>query len=249
MEADRLLQQMAAGTAHVEPCLTIVIAAEVRLLREALADTLGRDRSLTIAGLSADLNQTLNIILDRQPDIVLLDAAFPNGTGVVSQIRNLAPGVRVIVVAVAETEENIFAWAEAGISGYIPRTAALADLVALLADILRGEQSCSGRVAGGLLRRITNGAHIGNARSNVPLTPALTDRELQIIQLIGAGLTNKDIARRLNIGVATTKSHVHNLLGKLALQRRGQVAPWMSVHEAELHAASRPNPPDATGQA
>jgi two-component system nitrate/nitrite response regulator NarL len=111
--------------------------------------------------------------------------------------------------------------------GYVPRTAALADLVALLADIMRGEQNCSERVAGGLLRRITKVAGSRNTQSDRPLALTLTVRELQIIQLVGAGLSNKDIARRLNIGVSTTKSHVHNLLGKLALQSRSQVAAWM----------------------
>jgi DNA-binding NarL/FixJ family response regulator len=59
----------------------------------------------------------------------------------------------------------------------------------------------------------------------------LTARELQIVELIGAGLSNKDIARHLNIGLATTKSHVHNMLEKLELQRRGQIAPWIRRHE------------------
>jgi DNA-binding NarL/FixJ family response regulator len=246
MEEDRLLQQVSESP-HLEPCLIVVIASEVRLLREALAETLGRDRAFTIAGLSVDLSQTLNIIRDRQPDVVLLDAAFSNGLDVVRQIRNFASDIRVIVFAVAETEESIVAWAEAGVSGYIPRTAALVDLVALLAEVLRGEQSCSGRVASSLLRRISEGTHPGNARTNVPRTPALTDREQQIIQLIGAGLSNKDIARRLDIGVPTTKSHVHNLLRKLDLQRRGQVAPWMREHEIDLHAAPMAQEQDMNG--
>lgn len=61
-------------------------------------------------------------------------------------------------------------------------------------------------------------------------TPVLTPRELEIVRLIGSGLSNKEIARYLNIGLATTKSHVHNVLGKLNLQRRGQAASWMQAH-------------------
>jgi DNA-binding NarL/FixJ family response regulator len=78
------------------------------------------------------------------------------------------------------------------------------------------------------------------------LVPKLSARELQIIQLIGAGLSNKDIARQLNIGVATTKSHVHNLLGKLALQRRGQITHWVAEHK-EIESASRSKLTGVTG--
>jgi DNA-binding NarL/FixJ family response regulator len=77
------------------------------------------------------------------------------------------------------------------------------------------------------LRRLHNPPSHGSQAGEAPPASTLTVRELQIIDLISAGLSNKDIARRLNIGVATTKSHVHNLLGKLNLQRRSQAAIWM----------------------
>jgi DNA-binding NarL/FixJ family response regulator len=130
-----------------------------------------------------------------------------------------------------ETEESIVAWAEAGVAGYIPRTAALADLITLLTDILLGEQVCSGTVAAGLLRRIASAAVPGRGQGVQPVVPLLTFREQQIVQLITEGMTNKGIARHLDIGVATTKSHVHSLLRKLSLNRRGQVALWARDHE------------------
>src|SRR5262249_11061456 len=116
-------------------------------------------------------------------------------------------------------------WAEAGVSGYIPSTAAGADLRAIVADISTGRQVCSPLVAAGMLQRI---GEVGTAaqrhgRSSETLTP----RELEIIRLLGFGLSNKEIARRLDIRLATTKSHVHNALAKLNLQRRSQVATWI----------------------
>ena len=128
-----------------------------------------------------------------------------------------------MVFAARETEEDIIAWAEAGAIGYVPNTAAVADLVRLVTNIHDGEQLCSGRVAGGLLRRIAVTASLGNGRGTSFPTPALTARERQTAELITIGLSDKEIARRLKIGVGTTKSHVHNLLGKLNVQRRGQV--------------------------
>jgi two-component system nitrate/nitrite response regulator NarL len=135
-----------------------------------------------------------------------------------------------VALGLAETTDDVIAWAEAGIAGYVPRTAAMADLVACLHDIVRGEQACSRRVAAGLLRRISADARFSpigrfspDARSR---EPELTAREEQIVLLLCAGLSNKEISRRLNIGLATTKSHVHNLLAKLELDRRGQVVRW-----------------------
>lgn len=222
--------------------------SDVRLLREAVAEVVGRRVASSISGLSGDLQQSLAIAIERQPDIVLLDAAFPDGTDAVGRIRHVAPRVRVVVFGVVETEEDIVIWAEAGVAGYIPRTASLTDLVPRLADIMRGEQTCSGRVGAGLMRRIACVAHSTTSRGEAQFGPTLTAREQEIVQLIAAGLSNKDIARRLKIGVATTKSHVHNLLGKLDLQRRGQVAFWMHDHEAHLTRPSPFIPPDPTRQ-
>jgi hypothetical protein len=103
-----------------KPCLSVLIVAKVRFLREALAEAVGRDRAWSISGLSADFDQAVKLILKRQPNIVVLDGSFPNGTDLYRRIMNVAPGAGVIVVAVAETEENIIAWAKAGVVGYIP---------------------------------------------------------------------------------------------------------------------------------
>jgi two-component system, NarL family, nitrate/nitrite response regulator NarL len=154
----------------------------------------------------------------------LLDARMPEGAAAVRRALDVAPGMRIIVSAVSETEDDIVAWAEAGVIGYIPRTTPLDDFLRLIMDIHSGEQVCSGRVAAGLLRRIAHGASAGTRRDGFLATPALTRRERQAAELIKSGLSDKEIARRLNISLATTKSHVHNLLGKLNARRRSEVA-------------------------
>jgi two-component system, NarL family, nitrate/nitrite response regulator NarL len=162
-----------------------------------------------------------------RPDVVLLDAALPGGPPSVGRILGIEPRARVVVFAVRETSDNIIAWAEAGVAGYVPRTVALTEIGALLASIMRGEQTCSARVAASLLRRVSHAPIVGHDRGHKQLPLPLTAREMQIVELLAAGLSNKDIARRLNIGVATTKSHVHSVLGKLGVQRRGQAALWV----------------------
>ena len=199
-----------------------VIVSEVRFLRDCLAEILGRDPDLQVRGACASLADTLEMAHTLRPEIILLDAAFPDGCAMTRHLRSSIPETQVIAIAIAETEENILAWAEAGIAGYIPNTASVQDLTALLKQISRGEQSCSTRMAGTLLRRIASAERLGRPRGAPPVA-CLTPREVEVLRLVGAGLSNKDVARRLGISLSTTKSHVHSLLGKMKLQHRTEV--------------------------
>jgi len=202
--------------------LRLVIASEVRFLRESLGEVLGRVESLSVVGYGADLGQTLRISRDLRPDMVLLDAAMRDGPAAVRSLRAIRAGLQIVAFAVSESVDAVLAWAEAGVAGYIPNTAAMSDLHALVAEISAGRQTCSPLVAAGLLQRVATTAVEPATQACGPLT--LTPRELEIVRLISTGLSNKEIARQLNIGLATAKSHVHNVLGKLNVRRRGQVA-------------------------
>jgi two-component system nitrate/nitrite response regulator NarL len=218
-----------------ERCLNVLILSAVRLLGEGLAQALGRADATSTFGVCVDLEDGLIRISGLPPDIVLLDAALPEGSDSVGRILVAAPQVKVVVFAVAETSDNIITWAQAGVAGYIPRTAALADVAPLLVAIMRDEQPCSAHVAAGLLRRLHATLESGPDGSDLTALP--TFREMQVIELIGIGLSNKDIARRLNIGLGTTKSHVHNLLSKLNIQRRSQAALWLRAYQGHPNAS------------
>ncbi len=206
------------------PPLRLLIASEVRFLRESLGEILGRNLAMLVIGHAQDSGQILSLSHELRPDMVLMDAAVRGGIAVVRQLRETMARPRVVVFAVSESVESVVDWAEAGVAGYIPNSAALADLNALVTDIEAGRQACSGSVSAGLIRRIAAAAVWSDGQK--PSPAKLTRRELEIVSLIGAGLSNKEISRRLNIGVATTKSHVHSVLNKLNLHRRGQAANW-----------------------
>ncbi len=228
---DGLLNETASVVARDFP-IRVLIISEVRFLRESLAEFLARDNSISISGLIGAPEEFLPGVHANSTDIVLLDEAFSNGPIMTGWIRSIAPQILVVVIAVAETAEEIITWAEAGVAGYVPRTASLADIAPLLVEIRLGKQPCLASVAAGLLRRLYN---VGGAKiSDRVALPKLTAREAQIAQLIAEGMSNKDIARHLDIGVATAKTHVHNLLRKLNLRRRGQTAIWMQEHRDGL---------------
>jgi DNA-binding NarL/FixJ family response regulator len=205
------------------PTLRLVIASDIRFLRESLGQNLGRFPNLEIVGYGCTAGQAVGATHDLKPDLLLLDAALPNGLAAVRQVREHDATLPVVVFAITESVESVLLWAEAGIAGYIPNTAALCDLYTIVLDIVAGRQSCSAPVSAGLLRRVAATAH----PAPDPAAPMLTAREAEIVGLMGTGLSNKEIARKLNIGLATTKSHVHNVLAKLSLQRRGQAARWI----------------------
>jgi two-component system nitrate/nitrite response regulator NarL len=225
---------------HHHPNLLIV--SDVRLFSEGLAGALERHPLLSVAGQCRDSREALAKLAKLPPDILLLDASLPDGVALVGDVRKLAPTVLVVVVALNETVDVVIAWAEAGVAGYIPKTAGLSDVVSFLLRIKQGEQVCSPAIAAGLIRRLHALPTPSAAPRECVRLPALTARETQITDLIAAGLSNKDIARRLNIGVSTTKSHVHNLLSKLDVQQRSQVAIRVREHHRSLAREFEPSP-------
>jgi two-component system, NarL family, nitrate/nitrite response regulator NarL len=205
----------------------ILIASEIRLLGEGLACALAHEPYLHVCGYCAELANAVAQAAHLKPDVVLLNTTLQTGRELIARMRATVPEVRVVALAIAEEPENVIGWAEAGAAGYVPNTAALRHLAPLLADIMRGEQPCSARVVASLLERLHTVARGRDGHTLDATRPLPTARELQILEMIGDGLSNKEIARHLNIGLATTKSHVHNLLGKLGVQRRSQAASWI----------------------
>jgi DNA-binding NarL/FixJ family response regulator len=198
-----------------------LVVAETRLYRDGLVEILARHPRVEVVGSASDLETARAAIAEGRPDAVLADVGLAGDTAALREIVASAPGGRVIAFGVVDSEQAIIDFAEAGVAGYVPRDAALDDLVAVVEGVMRDEVICSPRVARTLLRRV--GAL---ARERAPNGPEvhLTSRETQIVALIDEGLSNKEIASRLQIEVATVKNHVHNLIEKLGVRRRAEAA-------------------------
>ena len=130
----------------------------VRFTGECLAELLERDPSVSVIGLCADLSEAVALSASMQPDIVLLDGRMPEAAAAARRALDEAPGMRIVVSSVRETGDDVVAWAEAGVIGYIPRTTPFCDFIRMMMEIHSG-QVCSGRVAAGLLRRIASHVH------------------------------------------------------------------------------------------
>jgi DNA-binding NarL/FixJ family response regulator len=186
-----------------------------------LAESLCNYEEIDVIGVFGDGNETLARLRELRPSVILLDTTFSGSMDLLRAVVREVPDSYTVALALGETESEIIDWAEAGVSGYVTRDASIAELVMVIERVTRGEVLCSPRVAGSLFRRVSALASEGRTTS----PPArLTAREWEIVELINEGLSNKEIAARLVIELATVKNHVHNILAKLNVARRGEAA-------------------------
>ena len=151
---------------------------------------------------------------------------------IVRAVSELDPNLKIVALAVADSDPEIMTWAEAGIAGFVTRDNSLNDLVAAVIASERGELSCSPRHAAALLHHVATMA----TRTTAPQRaspPQLTRRQSHVLELVGSGLSNKEIARTLGIEVATVKNHVHQVLEKLEVTRRSDAA--TIAHQLAVH--------------
>jgi DNA-binding NarL/FixJ family response regulator len=193
--------------------IRVLILSTVRLHREGLAVLLRGCPSIEVLG-SESVEDTQIALRTTATDVALIDAPSPGGSDVVGMLRKTSARVRILAVGIRETSSEVLACAAGGIDGYVPMDAALADMVAAIENVVRGELTCSRKVAASLYQRI--------GFSRTAAASPLTVRELQVADLLNRGYPNKEIAWRLGVQPCTAKNHVRNILHKLQVHRRGQ---------------------------
>jgi DNA-binding NarL/FixJ family response regulator len=196
--------------------ISVIIVGDIRPYRDAVALALEAEDGISVDGTADGAADAVRLLRHFRPDVVLLDMAVEDALGLA---RLVSESAHVVALAVAETETSVIRCAEAGAVGYVPRGASLPDVAAAVRSAVAGEAVCSPRIAGGLLRRLSARGPGANG-----LPASLTPRESQILTLIEQGMSNKEIAGRLCIAVATVKNHVHNILEKLQVRRRAEAA-------------------------
>ena len=201
----------------VQPRLLIV--SDMRVLCEGLALALEREPTVIVVG-SVDLSSASRQLAGIHPEVLLLDVTRYEPLEACRRLRQVLPEVKIVAVAVAEIDQEIIACAEAGVSGYVSCSGSVKDVVAAVHRAVRGELLCSPRTAALLFSRIA----ILSPRPSAAAENILTRREYEVLMLLQEGLSNKEIACCLRIGNATVKNHVHNILAKLQVRRRGEAA-------------------------
>lgn len=205
--------------------ISLVLIDDNRLLREGLARLIREQKDFRILAASADADEAMTKVREAKPDVVLLDFGLEghDSLGITATIRKEVPEAKVIVLGLLPIEEDIVSFVRAGASGFIMKDATFEDFVRTIRSVVSGAVILPPQLTGSLFNQIATQAGKRGAPRELEAV-RLTQRERQVIDLIAEGLANKDIAARLHIAVHTVKSHVHNVLEKLALHSRLEVA-------------------------
>jgi two-component system nitrate/nitrite response regulator NarL len=201
----------------------IVILSEVRFVRETLSEALRQSSICADVHAVAGIAEAAARMVNATPALALIDAALGGGLSAARWLHRRDPACRLTAFNMDETWQNIAAWTKAGIVAYVGRSSTLKEILELIGTLVNDEDINGAPAmtaipsrAESISERLTAAANSGIAM--------LTLREQEVARLIIAGDSNKEIAILLNIGLPTVKSHVHNLLVKLGLERRGKLA-------------------------
>jgi len=195
--------------------IRVLIVADVRLYRDGLTQVLERRPGFLVVGSAPDAARALNEAENLAPDVALLDMKMPGAALTVQLLADKLPTLRIVGLAVTESEEDVMACMKAGISGYVARDGSLEDLVATLER--PGELP---KITFALATRVASLATVVVAAG----LSRLSCREREVVDLLDRGMSNKQIALKLNIEVTTVKQHVHSILEKLHVRTRGEAA-------------------------
>jgi two-component system, NarL family, response regulator FusR len=184
------------------------------MVREGMRSLLEATHDFEVSGEAATPEETLAAIRACRSDVICLDLVLGgrDGFDLIRAIRELDPKSRILVLSVRDEEAFAERCLQAGASGYAMKTEPNENLLTALRRVAAGEMHVSSRVAMGLLNRVQRPAR---ARSGVGL---LSERELQVFQLFGLGLSTRNIAERLGIGIKTVETHRENIKNKLGLE-------------------------------
>jgi DNA-binding NarL/FixJ family response regulator len=205
----------------------VLIADDQRVVRDGLAIIVGGFAGTEVIGLATDGAEAIGLAESEQPDVVLMDLRMPNVDGVEATraIRERHPAVAVVVLTTYADDESVVAALSAGASGYLTKDAAREDVRRALEAAVAGQTVLDPAVQATLLRA----AQQGTSRP-VALPDDLTDREVEVLGLIAAGLSNQEIAERLFVAETTVKTHVNRIFAKTGSRDRAQAAVYAHRH-------------------
>jgi two-component system nitrate/nitrite response regulator NarL len=205
------------------PPVRLLVAIEVGFYREGVARLLAKSGAVDVVAVASSPFETLELVDRFRPDVVLLDVSLDSGLRIACEVGGRHPDVRLLPLMVDERDDTVLAWAEAGVAGFVTARTSLEGLIESIRRVALGEGVCTPRGVATLLRRVSD---LSATRAADATADRLTRREIEVVYLLERGLSNKEIADRLHLSVPTVKNHVHRILTKLHLQRRGEAGAW-----------------------
>jgi DNA-binding NarL/FixJ family response regulator len=202
----------------------VLVVDDQRLVREGIASLLGLQPGIDVVGMAATGKEAIETTLTLTPDVVLMDVRMPelDGVDAVAVLRRRAPDCKVVMLTTFDDEEYVVQSLRAGAAGY------------LLKDLPAAELAEAVRLTHAGVTQLDRAAarHVTAALASSRPTPsdALTGREVEILRMVSAGGTNREIAARLYLSEGTVKNHISRILGRLGLRDRTQAALYARDH-------------------
>jgi two-component system, NarL family, response regulator DevR len=201
--------------------ISVFLLDDHEVVRRGLRDLLESTEDIEVVGESGTAAAAMALIPVLRPDVAILDARLPDGSGieVCRHVRSVAPDVRAVILTSYDDDNALFAAIIAGASGYLMKEVTGRDLVAAVRDVAAGGALMDPRVTQRIMARMRAGGDVGPVELR-----DLTGQERKILELLAEGLTNRQIAERVFLAEKTVKNYVSSILGKLGLARRTQAA-------------------------
>jgi DNA-binding NarL/FixJ family response regulator len=206
----------------------VLIIEDNRLLREGIVSLINEQDELKVIGAFSERENAVAKIFELKPDVVLIDLGLrsQNSLRIVKSIRQRSDEIKIIVMDLMPLEDDILDFVKAGASGFILKEAKVNEFIKTINSVAAGEKVLPTHMTGSLFNQIIDRAVNGTPASELEQAVKMTKRERQVIELIADGLANKEIGKLLHLSPFTVKSHVHNILEKMALHSRVQIATY-----------------------
>ncbi len=208
--------------------IKLLLIEDNRLLREGLRVMLKKQQDINVVETVGNGENIVNIMQKYRPEVVLLDLGLRNrnSLNLVKLIKKKFQITKIIMMDLIPAQEDVFEFVQEGVSGFILKDATVNDFLKTIRSVAKGLQVLPTNLTGSLFSQIVERAVNGANQSVIMESVRMTKRERQVIELISEGFTNKEIAQELHLSTYTVKSHVHNILEKLALSTRVQIAKY-----------------------
>ncbi|MBV9427101.1 MAG: response regulator transcription factor [Bradyrhizobiaceae bacterium] len=206
--------------------LRIYVISDVRIYREALKSSLEITDGILVVGTGSFTEATFLELASAEAQLVLVECVLPASIADARTKGGLGGGPKFIALGVGDSDEQILACIEAGFSGYVSANGSIEDLQRVICETMENKFNCSPRLTAILARKL---AQLSKGSAAASLTSCLTPRQKEIARLLGQGLTNKEIGRKLSIRSTTVRNHLHAIFERLNVRRRAEAVAMLHV--------------------
>ncbi|MFC2139495.1 LuxR C-terminal-related transcriptional regulator [Bacteroidota bacterium] len=213
--------------------IRLLLIEDNRLLRDGILTILKPHKDIVIIAASGDGKKTINKIRQLKPNVVLLDLGLrsQNSLHVVEIVKKDFPKAKIIVMDLAPVQADILQYVKAGANGFILKDASLNDMLITIRTVAEGSTVLPHLLVDSLFSQIVEHA-VREGKPSLKDAVRMTKREQEVIKLLSNGMSNKEIGQKIQISTYTVKSHIHNIMEKLALHTRLEIANYSYSDQA-----------------